>query len=158
VYLLPSLTCEERERGVLLAQALSPASPLEILAAKLVFYPSLAFCFAALLGALVAPSVLGRPLFWLTLLVLSFGSLGIGMTIACIAKTQRAASMTALCYMLVISMTILISQQSQIFWLPHLILEYYGPRLLYAAITTSTLDARHMAELAAASLLAIWWI
>ena len=34
VYLLPSLTCEERERGVLLAQALSPAAPREILAAK----------------------------------------------------------------------------------------------------------------------------
>src|SRR5262245_36258537 len=31
VYLLPSLGCEERERGVLLAQALSPAAPREIL-------------------------------------------------------------------------------------------------------------------------------
>ena len=39
VYLLPTLNCEERERGVLLAQALSPASPAEILAAKFLFYP-----------------------------------------------------------------------------------------------------------------------
>src|SRR5262249_40031160 len=38
VYLLPSMTCEERERGVLLAQALSPASPLEILISKFLFY------------------------------------------------------------------------------------------------------------------------
>src|SRR5262245_56199407 len=41
VYLLPSLTCEERERGVLLAQALTRASPWEILAAKVLFYPTL---------------------------------------------------------------------------------------------------------------------
>ena len=41
VYLLPTLNCEERERGVLLAQALSPASPAEILAAKFLFYPAL---------------------------------------------------------------------------------------------------------------------
>src|SRR5260370_922478 len=40
VYLLPALTCEERERGILLAQALSPASPLEILCAKFFIYPA----------------------------------------------------------------------------------------------------------------------
>src|SRR4029078_7316378 len=39
VYLMPNLNCEERERGVLLAQALSPASPTEIVTAKFLFYP-----------------------------------------------------------------------------------------------------------------------
>ena len=38
-YLLPTLNCEERERGVLLAQALSPASPAELVVAKFLFYP-----------------------------------------------------------------------------------------------------------------------
>ena len=38
--------CEERERGVLLAQALSPASPLEIFAAKLLFYPAAGIALA----------------------------------------------------------------------------------------------------------------
>ena len=50
VYLLPSLTCEERERGVLLAQALSPASTREILAAKFLFYPAIGLTLAALLA------------------------------------------------------------------------------------------------------------
>ena len=45
VYLLPSMTCEERERGVLLAQALSPASTAELLAARFIFYPRSAWCW-----------------------------------------------------------------------------------------------------------------
>ena len=156
VYLLPSLTCEERERGVLLAQALSPASPLEILAAKLVFYPAVSFVFAAVLGALTTPAVLGRPLFWLTILVLAFGSLGIGMTIACVAKTQRSASMASLCYMLIVSMTVIICQQNQLAFLPQFILEYHGPRLLSAAITNAV-EPSHYGELGIAAALAVAW-
>jgi hypothetical protein len=56
VYLLPTLNCEERERGVLLAQALSPASPLEILTAKFLFYPVAGIGLAArALGVLDQP-------------------------------------------------------------------------------------------------------
>ena len=54
VYLLPTMTCEERERGVLLAQALSPASPLEILAAKFLFYPLLGITMAAILAGITS--------------------------------------------------------------------------------------------------------
>jgi enoyl-CoA hydratase/carnithine racemase len=45
------LTCEERERGLLLAQALSPASPGEILAAKSLLYPAVAVGLAGVLAA-----------------------------------------------------------------------------------------------------------
>lgn len=156
VYLLPSLTCEERERGVLLAQALSPASPLEILIAKLIFYPTVAVVFAGLLGGLPNPAVLTRPIFWLTLFVLAFGSLGIGMTIACVARSQRSASMSALCYMLVVSMILLICQQGGITVLPQFVLEYHGPRLLSAVITNSV-EPWHYVELGIALGLAIIW-
>jgi hypothetical protein len=78
------------------------------------------------------------------------------MTIACIAKTQRSASMTALCYMLIVSMTVLICQQGQLSLLPQVILEYHGPRLLSAAIT-NTVQAGHYGELAVAFGLAIGW-
>jgi len=156
VYLLPSLTCEERERGVLLAQALSPASPLEILTAKLLFYPTIAVLFAGLLGSLTTPAMVTRGLFWLTLSVLAIGSLGIGMTIAVVSKSQRAASMTALCYMLVISMAVLICQQHNISFLPPMFLEYHGPRLLNALMTDAW-EPEHYVELAAASGLALGW-
>ena len=58
VYLQSSLTCEERERGVLLAQALSPASPAEILAAKFLFYPVIALALAVVAAGTYKPAVL----------------------------------------------------------------------------------------------------
>ena len=93
VYLLPSLTCEERERGVLLAQALSPATTGEILTAKFLFYPVLGLTLAAVLAGTYRPSVLTQPFFWLALVIAVFGSMGIGLTIASLARTQCSASM-----------------------------------------------------------------
>jgi len=156
VYLLPSLTCEEREQGVLLAQALSPASPWEIATAKLIFYPVVAIIFAGLLGGITTPAMMKGWFFWVTIVILAFGSLGIGMTIACVAKTQRSASMTALCYLLVISMFMLIFQQNQVPVLPHFFLEYHGPRLLHAAITND-IERIHYYELVMAAALGVLW-
>lgn len=156
VYLLPSLTCEERERGILVAQALSPASALEIMAAKLLFYPLLAIGYAGLLGAIASPSVALNPFFWATVAVLAFGAMGIGLTISCVARSQRSASMGALGYMLAISMLILICQQNSIWLPPQLALEYHGPRLMHAAITHSV-EAHQPLQLGWTAILATAW-
>ena len=100
VYLLPTLNCEERERGVLLAQALTPASPTELLAAKFVFYPVFGIGLAATLAGVYKPEVLSSLFFWLALFAVGGGFLGIGMTIAAWAKTQRAAFLGGMCYLL----------------------------------------------------------
>jgi hypothetical protein len=156
VYLLPSLTCEERERGVLLAQALSPASPREILAAKFLFYPVLGIGLAAILAGTYRPAVLGQPFFWLALLVAVAGSMGIGLTIASLARTQRAASMGAMCYMMAVALILFICQQNGIPGLPHLALEYHCPRMIHAALTDSVLTS-HRGHLLAAAVLALVW-
>src|SRR4029077_5007722 len=70
-YLLPAFTCEEHERGILLAQALSPASPQEILAAKFLFYPGLGMSLAAVLAGIYRPAVLAMPFFWLSLFAMA---------------------------------------------------------------------------------------
>ena len=85
VYLLPSLTCEERERGVLLAQVLSPATTGEILAAKFLFYPAAGLALGAALAALYRPGVLLVPFFWLALAAAVAGSMGVGLVIASLA-------------------------------------------------------------------------
>jgi hypothetical protein len=156
VYLLPSLTCEERERGVLLAQALSPASPAEILAAKFLFYPALGLGLAALLAGTYQPQALARPFFWLALAAAVLGSMGIGLTIASLARTQRAAGLGAMCYTLAVALLLFICQQNGIPGLPYLALEYHCPRMLHAALT-GAVHASHWGHLAAAAVLAGLW-
>jgi hypothetical protein len=156
VYLMPSLTCEERERGLLLAQALSPATAFEILAAKFLFYPVFGILLATLLAGIHNPAVLSRPFFWMSLATLSVGTLGIGMTIACLAKTQRAASLGALCYMLAVALVLLICQQNNIARLPWLALEYHAPHILHATLTNQIVP-QHWWNLAASAALACGW-
>jgi hypothetical protein len=156
VYLLPSLMCEERERGVLLAQALSPASPAEILAAKFLFYPAAGVGLAALIAAIARPVVLLQPFFWLVVIVAAVGSLGIGLTIACLARTQRTASMGALCYMLAVAMLLFICQQGRIPGVPLAALEYHCPRMLHAVLGDAV-HWFHWLNLAAAAALAAGW-
>jgi hypothetical protein len=157
VYLMPSLTCEERERGLLLAQALSPARAREILAAKFLFYPAFGILLATLLAGIHNPAVLGRPLFWLGLISLALGSLGIGMTIASLARTQRSASLAALCYMLVVTLVLLVCQQNNIVYVSYLSIEYHAPQILHASLTNST-HTSHWYNLLGCGLLAIVWV
>ena len=156
VYLMPSLTCEERERGLLLAQALSPASAAEILAAKFLFYPAFGILLATLLAGIHNPAVLARPFFWMALVTLAVGTLGIGMTIACLAKTQRAASLGALCYMLAVALVLLVCQQNNIAFIPPLALEYHAPHLLHATLTNQ-IRPEHWLNLGASAILAVAW-
>jgi hypothetical protein len=157
VYLLPALMCEERERGVLLAQALSPASPLEIFAAKLLFYPLVGIVLAAILAGISRPTALTQPLLWLTLAVAALGSLGIGLTIASLARTQRAASMGALCYVLVLAMFLFICQQARIPFLSWLALEYHVPRVLHATLADAVFWY-HVGNLIMAGVLSAGWL
>jgi hypothetical protein len=157
VYLLPSLTCEERERGVLLAQALSPATPFEILLAKLLFYPVAGVGLAALIAGITSPVILTRPFFWLGLSAAAVGSLGIGLTIASLARTQRAASMGALCYTMVVALLLFICQQNSIPVLPYVALEYHCPRVLHAALANAV-HWYHWGNLAGAFVLAGVWV
>jgi hypothetical protein len=106
VYLMPSLTCEERERG-LLWHALSPATAFEILAAKFLFYPAFGILLATLLAGIHNSAVLGRPFFWMTL-------------VAAIAPRHwdddrvltNAPRVSALCYMLAVAADSLVCQRT----------------------------------------------
>jgi hypothetical protein len=156
VYLLPSLTCEERERGVLLAQMLSPASAAEILAAKFLFYPAMAVLLGAGLAALYRPGVLLLPFFWLALSAAVVGSMGVGLVIASLARTQRAASMGAMSYLLSIALLLMICQQCNIPGLSYLAIEYHVPRMIHAALA-SPVGIGHWGNLAATLALAVVW-
>ena len=157
VYLLPTLNCEERERGVLLAQALSPASPLEILAAKFLFYPVAGILLAATIAGVYRPDVLSSAFFWLACLAVAAGFLGIGMTVAALARTQRAAFLGSMCYLMSVSLFLFICSTNGIPYLPYLTLEFHGPRILHAAVEGSV-EPSHWRHLLAAYGLAACWL
>jgi len=156
VYLLPSMTCEERERGLLLAQALSPATPLEILTAKFLFYPVAAIVLSGALAGIYRPVTLASPFFWLAVLVSALGSMGIGLTIATLARTQRLASIGAMCYLLILALVLVTLQQNQIPYLSQLVLEYHTTKILHAALDGNILPD-HWLHLLVAALLALGW-
>jgi len=156
VFLLPSLTCEERERGLLLAQAISPAAFAEILAGKLVVYPTLGVLLGGTLAAICSPAATGRPFFWLALVVASISTVGLGLSIASLAQTQRAAGMGAMSYTMVVSILIFICQQYQITGLPHVLAEYHIPRMFQAAID-GDIQAMHWVHLSECSVMALSW-
>src|SRR5262245_45162061 len=160
VYLLPQLTCEERERGTLLAQALSPASAWEVLAAKMILNFVLAVGLAGLLAAIGRPVAVGRPFFWLIVAVAAIGFQGVGLTVAALARTPRSASTAALCYTMAIGLALIASQHALFWWLRYFVQEYHALRMLYATMTGPTgwrPSIWHYGNLAAAVVLACAW-
>jgi hypothetical protein len=157
VYLLPSWTCEERERGLLLAQALSPASPLEILAARALFYGAIGTALAAAVTAAGWPAALGRGFYWLALLVAALGAVGVGSTIACLAGTQRRAGLGALGYMLAVALLLSACRWLGLPAASWFVLESHTPPILHAALR-GTVQAPHWVHLAAVAALALAWV
>src|SRR5262245_53416706 len=160
VYLLPQLTCEERERGTLLAQALSPATAGEVLAAKILLHFVLAVGLAGLLAAIGRPTAAGRPFFWMVVAVAAVGFQGVGLTVAALARTPRAASTAALCYTMAIGLALIASQHDLFWWLRYFVQEYHALRMLYATMTGPTgwrPSIWHYGNLAAAVVLACAW-
>ena len=155
-YLLPTLNCEERERGVLLAQALSPASPAELVAAKFLFYPVSGMALAAVLAGIYNPAVLGTLFFWLSLLALGCGFLGIGMTVSTLAKTQRGAFMGSMAYLLCVSLLLFVCGQARVPFLANVAIESHGPKILHAAMTGAVEPSSWVHLLAALGLAAGW--
>lgn len=157
VYVLPALTCEERERGVLLAQVLSPASTGEILAAKFLFYPTMGMALGIVLAGIYSPLVLTRPFFWLGLVTTALGYLGVGLTISSVARTQRMASMGAMCYMLTVALLLFITQRFGIPSIQFVTLEYYCPRIMHASLQGLEITPMNRFDLIAAVVLACGW-
>lgn len=157
IFLLPSMTCEERERGVLAAIALSPASPGEIVGAKLGFYFLFAFALAATLSGIAAPAALGRPFFWATLAAVALASVAIGFSIASLSKTQRGASLGALSYLFATGILLITGKDSALEPVTWLLVERHGPELLLAALAGVVRRAQWV-QLGFSSALALVWV
>lgn len=156
VYLMPSLQAEEYEKGLLLAQMLTAASFVEILTARFVGYFSGSLVLGGALAALLRPDALATPFCWLALVVASAGAWGLGLTIASLARSQRAASLGALTYLLAVTCLLLLLRQIGVPEASRLFIEFHAPRLLHAALNESVQPGDWHSLLTAAALALAW--
>ena len=77
--------------------------------------------------------------------------------IATLARTQKAAFLGGMCYLMTVSMVLLICSMNGIPVLPYLAIEYHGPRILHAAITGEVYP-HHWRQLLGALALAAAWL
>jgi hypothetical protein len=134
VCLMPSLTCEERERGTLLAQTLSPATPLEMLFAKLLVFVPIAAGLATIVGVFAEPELVREPLFPIVILIAATGAFGVGSVIALLVPTQRAASLSAMGYAMAVALIVFAAQRIGTPAVSRAFLEVHLPPLLVASL------------------------
>jgi ABC-type transport system involved in multi-copper enzyme maturation permease subunit len=99
-HLLVAFTSQDRERGVLRALGLTPATPTELLMAKFIFHLGLSLAASGLIVGILRPQALAEPILWFTLICASLGFLAVGTIIVSLARTQATAGLLTLCYML----------------------------------------------------------
>ena len=89
-------------------------------------------------------------------LAVAAGFLGIGMTVAALARTQRAAFLGSMCYLMTVSLFLFICSTTAIPYLPYAALEFYGPRILHAAVEGSVQPSHWRHLLATFGLAGCW--
>lgn len=113
-------TAEEREKKSLLALMLTPARPLEIIGAKVIFYSLGSLLVAAGVIALFDPSLLALPLLWTTIFSGSVSYISIGTVVLCLVKRQSTINTVSMMYLLVTSLIMAVS----VFLIPFMILRF----------------------------------
>lgn len=99
-HLQVSFTSQDRERGTLTALALTPASINELLLSRYLFHLSLGWIACAAIVGILRPAAITHLSMWVTLALASIGLVSVGTVMASLARTQNAAGVLSLCYML----------------------------------------------------------
>jgi succinate dehydrogenase hydrophobic anchor subunit len=157
VCLLPSLTCEEREMGTLLAQTLAPTTAVEIVTAKVLVFVPLAAGLAFVIGGLIQPAIWRDALFAAVMIVAGFGAVALGLVIALLASSQRAASLAAMGYAFSVALVVFAAQRAGLTGICQAALEYHLPPLVLAAFDGNT-KAAHWQALVLSAVLATAWM
>ena len=141
--LIVSFTSQDRERGTLTALALSPIRMSELLQAKILFHLALSAIGCCAVIAILKPAALSHASLWATLILTSLGLCGVGMVIASLARTQSAASLLALCYMLVGAVVFYLATKFSAFaWVKSLAFENYSFGMIFLSLQQSIPIAR----------------
>lgn len=150
-------TGEEREKKVLLAVLLSPASPLEVIVAKALFYGAISIAVAACIVGMHQPQALLRPRFWTTIISSSVGYVSVGTVVICLVKRQSTLSMIGLLYMVVTALVFSLGQTLILFAIvANLQFEYYLNRQLQNLLTDGSFPSHRLEQFALWILVCCW--
>jgi ABC-type transport system involved in multi-copper enzyme maturation permease subunit len=109
-----SLTASERERGILQALALTPASPKQLLFAKVAFHLALSLVASYIIISILKTNWFSLPVAWLfitpVLLFSSLGLIAVASFIVSFNKTQTSASLMGFCYLMLVGVVFALSQ------------------------------------------------
>lgn len=106
---------EEREKRVLLGLLLTPASPLEFIAAKAIFYVSASLFVALSVAFMYQPALILNPLLWGAVLFGSLGYLAIGTIVISIVRRQTTINTVSLLYLMMTTVIIMLAQVMPLF-------------------------------------------
>lgn len=113
-------TAEEREKKSLLALMLSPARPIEVIGAKVIFYSLSSLLVATGVVALFDPTLLLQPMLWSTILAGSISYVSIGTVVLCIIRRQSTINTVSMMYLLVTALIMAVS----VFLIPFMVLRF----------------------------------
>lgn len=99
-HLQVSFTSQDRERGTLTALVLTPASITELLLSRYVFHLALGWAACVVIVGILRPVAFAHPTLWVSIGLASIGLVSVGTVMASLARTQSAAGVLSLCYML----------------------------------------------------------
>lgn len=99
-HLQVSFTSQDRERGTLTALALTPASISELLLSRYLFHLALGWIACAVIIGILRPTAFDHLTLWVTIALASIGLVSVGTVMGSLARTQSAAGVLSLCYML----------------------------------------------------------
>jgi hypothetical protein len=156
VCMLPAVACEEKERGTWAAQTLTPATAADAVAAKALCYVPTAAALAIVLAGLARPAVWAEPFFWPAVAVAAVGAFGLGITIAALAPTQRAAGIGALGYAVAAAVVVAACRRLGVSVVPALMLEAHVPANVFAAVAGDVLPGQWRDLAVTAGLAAAW--
>lgn len=110
-------TGEERERKIILALLLTPASAREYLAAKAVFYVVASLVVSLGVAAMFRIELLADPWLWSTLIIGSAGYLAIGTVAVCLVRRQSTINTVSMLYLIATSVVMILGQSFPLFGL-----------------------------------------
>lgn len=124
-------TGEEREKRVLLGLLLSPASAVEVIAAKAIFYASASLVVAISVTCMYEPRLMLNPLLWGAIVSGALGYVAIGTIVIGIVRRQTTINTVSMLYLMMTTIIIFLGQFIPLFrLLQYLLMEKY----LYAQL------------------------